>query len=109
MNAINEIIEQEEGTGPIDPDDEGNQLAHFYKFEEILCEAFLVKNDTHYSYSGEPIRFQQDGVWPMRNNPSKKMEYVVEHMHTMKPEHSTEYTEAYLESFKRHLVGNLRR
>ena len=71
MNAINEIVEQGEGTGPIDPDDEGNQLAHFYRFEEILCEAFLVKNDTHYSYSGGPIRFQQDGVWPMRNNPSK--------------------------------------
>ena len=71
MNAINEIIEQGEGTSPIDPDDEGNQLAHFYRFEAILCGAFLVKNVTHYSYSGEPIMFQQEGVWPMRNNPSK--------------------------------------
>ena len=71
MNAINEIIEQGEGTSPIDPDDEGNQLAHFYRFEEILCGAFLIKNETHYSYSGEPISFRQDGVWPMRNNPSK--------------------------------------
>ena len=57
---------------PIDPDDEGNQLAHFYiEFEEITCEAFLVKNETHYSYSGGPIRLRQDGVWPRRNNPSK--------------------------------------
>ena len=71
MNAIKEIIEQGEGTNPIDPEDEGNQLAHFYKFEEILCGAFLIINETHYSYSGEPIRFRQDGVWPMRNNPSK--------------------------------------
>jgi hypothetical protein len=71
MNAINEIVEQGEGTSPIDPDDEGNQLGHFYRFEEILCEAFLVKNETHYSYSGERIRLQQEGVWPMRNNPSK--------------------------------------
>ena len=71
MNAINEIIEQGDGTSPIDPDDEGNQLAHFYRFEEILCWAFLVKNETHYFYSGEPISFRQDGVWPMRNNPSK--------------------------------------
>ena len=56
---------------PIDPDDEGNQLAHFYKFEEIICEAFLVKNETHYPYSGGPIRLWQHGVWPMRNNLSK--------------------------------------
>ena len=28
-------------------------------------------NATHYSYAGENIPFQPEGVWPMRKNPSK--------------------------------------
>ena len=71
MNAISEIIEQGEGTSPIAPNNDGNQLAHFYKFEEIVCGAFLTKNGTHYLYSSEPLNFQQKGVWPMRKNPGK--------------------------------------
>ena len=40
--AIDEIIEQGEGANPYNPtyDDVGD-LAHFYKFEEIVCQKHL--------------------------------------------------------------------
>ena len=72
MDAIHEITEQGEGASPTDPDARRDELAHFYKFEEIVCGKFLVMvNATHYSYAGENIPFQPEGVWPMRKNPSK--------------------------------------
>ena len=72
MDAIREITEQGEGTSPTDPDVTGDELAHFYKYEEIVCRRALIRvNDTHYSYGGEEIPFDQQAVWPMRDNPSK--------------------------------------
>ena len=71
--AIKMIIDQGEGAGILSPDQnfgEG-ELAHFYKFEEIVCGRHLKKiNPIFYSYSGDPIPFNPRGVWPMRSNPS---------------------------------------
>ena len=72
QEGVLEIIEQGEGASPIDPDFTRNELAHFYKFEEIVCTQALVKvNDTHYAYEGDPIGFDTTGIYPMRDNPSK--------------------------------------
>ena len=72
INAINEICDQGEGASPVDPYYEGEKLAHFYKFEEIVCGHRLRKvNETHYSYSGRSIPLEENGVWPMRKNPGK--------------------------------------
>ena len=70
--AILEIIEQGEGTGPGNPVylDSGD-YAHFYKFKEIYCQHQLVKNGTKYSFSGPDITFNPNGVWSMQDNPSK--------------------------------------
>ena len=70
ISAINEIIHQEEGVSPLNPDSFHDEYAHFYRFEEIVCQNRLVKvNDSHYVYSGDPIPFDPRGVWPMRANP----------------------------------------
>lgn len=74
QRGINMIMEQGEGAGIINPYEnlDGETLSHFYKFEEIVCQRHLerVENDSlFYSYSGEPIPFMSDGVWPMRPNP----------------------------------------
>ena len=38
IDGINEIIEQGEGTDPLNPDDfVAGQLAHYYRFQEIVC------------------------------------------------------------------------
>ena len=73
LDGINMIVTQGEGSGLMKPYDiEHDSYAHFYKFEEIVCGKRLVKiNDTHYSYSGAPIPYEQRGVWPMRPNPIK--------------------------------------
>ena len=76
-NAIKEIVEQGEGANPYDPtyDDVGD-LAHFYKFEEIVCQKHLkqvtVNGTKYYRYSGADIHFEPEGVWQMRDNPSKE-------------------------------------
>lgn len=73
QDAINEIIEQGEGTSPIDPLDAqpNGQLAHFYRFEEIVWGRFLVEVNGSYAFQGAPINFTSQGVWPMRDNPGK--------------------------------------
>lgn len=71
-HAIDSIVSQGEGADELDPKDiEGNTLAHFFQFEEIVCQRHLAHNnitDT-YSYTGAPIPFNEDGIWPMRRNP----------------------------------------
>ena len=73
MDAINEIIEQGEGNSPIDPEDSqpDGQLAHFYRFEQIVCGRYPIDVNGTYSYQGDAINFTQEGVWPMRANPGK--------------------------------------
>ena len=51
------------------------ELAHFYRFEEIVCRHHLVETTENsikkYAYTGPEIAFDQSGVWPMRGNPCK--------------------------------------
>ena len=69
--AFDEITEQGEGAGPFDPTSGlGDQLAHYYKFEEIVCGNKLKENSTGgYQFNGEPIEFDESGVYPMRDDP----------------------------------------
>ena len=74
VKAIDEIIEQGEGVQPGDPHSyRRDDLAHFFKFQEIVCgrelEFYGVSN---YSFTGPPIPFNDRGVWPMRDNPGSK-------------------------------------
>ena len=71
IDGINEIIEQGEGTDPLNPDDlDGGQIAHYYRFQEIVCGKKLVSvSKDKYAYSGANIMYDPIGVWPMRQNP----------------------------------------
>jgi hypothetical protein len=71
-HAIKEIVEQGEGATPIDPDDPEGELAHYYKFAEIVHGRRLVQesNGHSYSYTGDKIAFDEAGVWPMIDNPN---------------------------------------
>ena len=71
--AIDQIIEQGEGASLINPKGETtDQYAHFYHFEEIVCQRKLTVSESGYAYNGDPIPYNPQGVWPMRNNPSKE-------------------------------------
>jgi hypothetical protein len=71
LQAIQEIKEQGEGDGAFDPNDNDNELSHYYKFAEIVEGRRLVKTaDGGFAYTGEVIPFDPQGVWPMVPNPS---------------------------------------
>ena len=70
INAIDKITEQGEGATATNPNHNvPDQYAHFFRFEEILCQKRLVSSGTGYTYSGAPIPFNAAGVWNMRDNP----------------------------------------
>ena len=72
LEAIDMIVSQGEGTDLLSPLEIGSDtLAHFYKFEEIVCRKHLEKVDElNYAYTGGEIPFNAKGVYPMRPNPS---------------------------------------
>ena len=73
--AIDQIIEQGEGAKFFDPKDHStDQYAHFFRFEEIVCQHRLQKlpKGHGYAYIGDPIPYNPEGVWPMRENPTKE-------------------------------------
>jgi hypothetical protein len=82
LAALQEITEQGEGRqGGLNPlDSTGKQqdeLAHYYKFAEIVEGRRLQHsvNKTGFEYTGPRIPFDPEGVWPMIDNPSQ-VQYV---------------------------------
>lgn len=67
--AIMEIKDQGEGTSK-DPNDNDKELAHYYKFAEIVEGRHLVKIGESYRFTGAPIAFEKDAVWPMVDDPT---------------------------------------
>ncbi len=75
INAINIIIEQGEGTSvsPVDPE---NEIAHYYKFEELSRGRKLKKDSTApygYSFTGDAISFDPANVYPIFPNTKAAM------------------------------------
>lgn len=69
LRAIAEIKDQGEGTGALHPGDGDHELAHYYKFSEIVAGRRLVRSADGFTYDGERIPFDPDGVWPMMDDP----------------------------------------
>ena len=87
LAAIKQITVQGEGADPNIPNATlSGDYAHFYRYEEVVCQKSLVysEEDNTYSYTGNPIPFDAQGVWPMRDDPS---------LFSMKPNTNC-YTEA---------------
>jgi len=68
--AIDEIKRQGEGASARHPGDGDGELSHYYKYAEIVNGHRLVKSEHGFSYSGEKIPFDPDGVWPMMDDPN---------------------------------------
>jgi hypothetical protein len=69
LAAIQEIRKQGEGARPLDPKDGYHELAHYYKFAEIVAGRRIVIGPDSYSFTGEIIPFDPDSVWPMTDDP----------------------------------------
>ena len=73
--AISMIREQGEGSTPADPTPSGSdELGHFFLFEQIVCGRRLIYDppSKRYSFTGAPVEFDPDGVWPVRDHPSQE-------------------------------------
>ncbi|MEM7130275.1 MAG: ferritin-like domain-containing protein [Chloroflexota bacterium] len=70
LAAIDEIVEQGEGASPINPEDGYDELAHYYKFSEIVQGCRIELTEDGFSYTGAAIPFDPDGVYPMIDNPN---------------------------------------
>ena len=78
LAALDEIVEQGEGAAHVevwdgDHDDihpDREQVAHFYRFEELkLGRRYRVGDTPQSGPTGDPISIDWDGVRPMRANP----------------------------------------
>ena len=71
INGIDEIIEQGEGASYLCPEQiDTGMYAHFYQFEELVCQRRLKKLDNDsYTFKGAPIIYDELGVYPMIDNP----------------------------------------
>lgn len=67
--ALNEIERQGEGTSHTNPTDSSGELAHYYRFEEIVKGRHLVEDGGRWSFSGDEIPFDPAGVAPMVDDP----------------------------------------
>jgi hypothetical protein len=75
LSALREIVDQGEGTKgkgdrPSDPADGYDEIAHYYRFEEIVRGRRMVLHDADYHFTGTPIPFDPDGVWPVIDDPN---------------------------------------
>lgn len=76
LAALDLIVAQGEGsaTSPLDPEQE---LAHYYKYEEIYYGRKLIAHPSPlpgapaWAFAGHPIAFDPAGVWPVMSNPQR--------------------------------------
>lgn len=71
LNAITLIVDQGEGTST-SPAADPDELAHYYRFEQIQRQASLNRDPTApdgYEWGQPAIGLADNGVWPMIDNP----------------------------------------
>ena len=68
---LNWIVEEGEGTTPLDPLAPAGIPAHFYRFESVVKGRYLIKDETveeGYSFSGGSLPFSEEGAATFRPN-----------------------------------------
>ena len=65
--ALEVVITEGEGTSS-DPFQSPGDPAHYYKFGEIYHGREIIKTKDGYAYGGDPVPFDEAGVYPMKGN-----------------------------------------
>lgn len=98
IKAIDVIVEQGEGT-TTKPIDQLNHIAHYYRFKEINVGRKLIEDTSTiegYSYSGDDIEFDEEGIYPFSNN--TKVEQIP--IGTVGREKAEQFAKAYTKLLK---------
>lgn len=69
IRAIDIIVIEGEGTNTV-PYDSSGDPAHYYRFGEIYYGKKIIKTADGFAYGGEPVPFDENGVYPVIDNPS---------------------------------------
>jgi hypothetical protein len=70
FKAIDLILSEGEGSTMTDPTDfTHHDLAHYYKFEEIYQGRELLKNGKKWTYTGDPIPLDSNGIYSLVSSP----------------------------------------
>ncbi|MGO6898006.1 ferritin-like protein, partial [Rhizobium ruizarguesonis] len=68
LEAIDLIIEQGEGDGGGIYDDDDHELAHYYRFEELVKGRYYQKGDQPGHPSGPQLQVDWEGAYPIKEN-----------------------------------------
>jgi rubrerythrin len=68
-DAIGIVVIQGEGTHA-DPFESPGVPAHYYRFGEIYHGKKIIKTSDGYAWDGDPVPFDESGVYPMIDNPN---------------------------------------
>lgn len=68
LDALELIIEQGEGDGGGIYDDDEHELAHYYRFEELVKGRYYLKGDKPGHPTGPPLQIDWDGAYPIKPN-----------------------------------------
>jgi hypothetical protein len=74
IRAVDQIVRQGEGTSTLPTGEAGGEIAHYYRFAEIVKGRLLVPDpmqELGYSYSGAPVAFDDKGVIPIVTDPKQ--------------------------------------
>lgn len=72
VRAIQVIVEQGEGSSQMEPEDRYDELAHYYKFQEIVEGRKLIKQNGRMIFAGDRVIFDPEAVYPFPDNPHVK-------------------------------------
>lgn len=68
--AIHEISRQGEGTTLADPTDDRHELAHYFRFQELVVGRQMVRNDAgEWAFDGPRVPFDPGGILPTVDDP----------------------------------------
>jgi hypothetical protein len=76
LRAIDQIVQQGEGTTTSPLEGPDGIVAHYYRFAEIVHQKTLIADASSpqgFSYSGEPIPYDGAGVYPIVSNAKNAM------------------------------------
>ena len=67
--AVRYILTERQGISPDNPQTGRGNLAAYFRLEQIVRGRYLVQDKDGFSFTGDEIRFDPSGIWPVAEDP----------------------------------------